>query len=172
MVMAQKSKKSMEPTTSPRQLPKDSGHGPKWPYGWAHASNVTAFAIDTSMVSMAIMSEVIECTLKHLGGEVGDTVRGADYYETAFRTNLCGRITVAVTRNPSDSEVFKHLGSRIYFRGVKRAQGDLAEVKEWMHEMVVLTIGKKSEQRAVVEVVLTIGKKSEQRAVVEPLTFP
>ncbi len=164
MVMTNvKSKKSMEPTTSPRQLQKDSRHGPEWPYGWAHASNVTAFGIHPSMVSMAIMSEVIECTQKHLGGEVVYTVpllgknhSGADFYETAFRTNLCGRITVAVTRNPSDSEAFKSLGSRICFRGVKRAQRDLAEVKEWMHEMVVLTM----------------GKQSEQHAVVEPLTFP
>ena len=157
------SKKSMGPTTFPRRLPEDSGHGPEWPYGWARASGVTAFGIDPSMVSMAIMSEVIKCTLKHLGGEVGDTVpllgknhNDADYYETAFRTNLCGRITVAVTRNPSNSEAFKSMGSRIYFRGVKRAQRDLAEVKEWMHEMVVLTM----------------GKQFEQHAVVEPLTFP
>ncbi len=99
---------------------------------------------------MAIMSEVIKCTLKHLGGEVGGDTEppvgenhsGADYYETAFRTNLCGRVTVAVTRKPSDSEAFKSLGSRIYVRGVKRAQQDLTEVKEWMHEMVMLTIGK------------------------------
>ncbi len=53
-----------------------------------------------------------------------------DFYEASFQTELCGTLTVAMTKKPSKSKVFANVGSRIYFRGVSRVQGDLNQVKK------------------------------------------
>ena len=46
---------------------------------------------------------------------------------------------IALTKNPSKSKVFAGVGSRLYFRGVAKAQQDLDEVKSWMSDMIRLT---------------------------------
>ena len=84
------------------------------------------------------LEDLIKATKHHLGGEVvTKNVQGEHVAE--FETNLCGRITVALTTKPSRCKTFKGLGCRIYFRGVKAAQQDLKEVIAWMRDMEKLT---------------------------------
>ena len=106
-----------------------------WPHGWKHAGSVTALAIDRSKVNKETLGDLIKATLHHLGGNV--ETKGE--YVAEFETNLCGRITVALTKHPSRCEKFKDLGCRVYFRGVKAAQQELMEVIAWMGDMTKLT---------------------------------
>ena len=107
-----------------------------WPHGWKHAGSVTALAIDRSKVNKETLGDLIKTTKQHLGGEV---VAKQGEHVVVIETNLCGRITVALTKNPSRSPTFKDLGCRVYFRGVQAAQQELMEVIAWMGDMTTLT---------------------------------
>ena len=102
-----------------------------------NSSNVTAFSIDVTVVTISNLRKIIAATLEHLGGREGDVSDYApDYVQATMHTNLCGGLVLALTSRPSKVEAFKALGARIYFRGIKQAQQDLPEVKTWMSEMV------------------------------------
>ena len=119
----------------------------RWPYGWKHSSNITCFPVHVSVVGPNMLEKIIECTLKHLGGTRGSNVyledeylaTHAQFFEAGLETEVCGHIMIALTKKPSKSKVFAGIGSRVYFRGVARAQQDLAAVKSWMTDIIVLT---------------------------------
>ena len=122
----------LQPLTSPQRLQTRS-----WPHGWVNSSNVTAFSIDVTVVTISNLKKIIAATLEHLGGREGDVSDYApDYVQATMDTNLCGGLIIVLTSRPSKAEAFKALGCRIYFRGIKQAQQDLPEVKTWMSEMV------------------------------------
>ena len=124
----------LQTLTSPQRLQTRS-----WPHDWVNSSNVTAFSIDVTVVTISNLKKTIAATLEHLGGRVGDVSDYApDYVQATMDTNLCGRLTIGLTSKPSKAEAFKAHGSRIYFRGIKRAQQDLPEVNTWMSEMVCI----------------------------------
>ena len=129
------------PTTTRRAdeaTKEDSQALTSWPHGWKHAGNVTALAIDRSKVNKETLGDLIKTTKHHLGGEVvTKNVQGE--HVAVIETNLCGRITVALTKNPSRSPTFKDLGCRVYFRGVQAAQQELMEIIAWMGDMTKLT---------------------------------
>ena len=121
----------LQPLTSPQRL------NQSWPHGWVNSSNVTAFSIDVTVVTISNLKKIIAATLEHLGGREGDVSDYApDYVQATMDTNLCGRLIIVLTSRPSKAEAFKALGCRIYFRGIKKAQQDLPEVKTWLSEMV------------------------------------
>ena len=127
------------PTTTRRAdeaTKEDSQALTSWPHGWKHAGNVTALAIDRSKVNKETLGDLIKTTKHHLGGEV---VTKKGEHVAVIETNLCGHITVALTKHPSRCETFKDLGCRVYFRGVKAAQQELMEVIAWMGDMTKLT---------------------------------
>ena len=127
------------PTTTRRAdeaTKEDSQALTSWPHGWKHAGSVTALAIDRSKVNKETLGDLIKTTKHHLGGEV---VTKKGEHLAVIETNLCGHITVALTKHPSRCETFKDLGCRVYFRGVQRKQQDLGTVIAWMGEMKRLT---------------------------------
>ena len=128
-----------EPATPPDEATKEDSQAlTSWPHGWKHAGSVTALAIDRSKVNKETLGDLIKTTKHHLGGEVvTKNVQGEHVAE--FETNLCGRITVALTKKPSRSQTLNDLGSRVYFRGVKAAQQELMEIIAWMGDMTKLT---------------------------------
>ena len=109
-----------------------------WPHGWKHAGNVTALAIDLSKVNKKTLEKLVDSTLKHLGGKLM-TINVQGEHVAELQTNLCGHITVALTKEPSRSATFKDMGCRVYFRGARRNQRDIEEVISWMGEMKELT---------------------------------
>ena len=114
-----------QPLTSPQRLQTRS-----WPHGWVNSSNVTAFSIDVTVVTISNLKKIIAATLEHLGGREGDVSDYApDYVQATMDTNLGGGLIIVLTPTPSKAEAFKALGCRIYFRGIKKAQQDLPEVK-------------------------------------------
>ena len=119
---------------SSRRLPETAG----FPHGWKHAGNVTAYSIDISMVTSATLEKTVEATLRHLGGRKGPNATSPNgiYLEATVETNLCGNLTISLTTLPSRAQAFKALGCRVYFRGVKKAQHDIDEVRAWMAEMI------------------------------------
>ena len=130
----QATSKSAESPASPRRLPETAG----FPHGWKHAGNVTAYSIDISMVTSATLEKTVEATLRHLGGRKGPnaTSPNGTYLEATVETNQCGNLTISLTTLPSRAQAFKALGCRVYFRGVKKAQHDIDEVRAWMAEMI------------------------------------
>ena len=101
-----------------------------------------------------MFKEICKCTLKHLRGTMTSGYLNSghvytseafylsgnlDFYEAGFQTELCGKLTVAMTKKPSKSKVFANVGSRVYFRGVNHVQQKLDEVKSWMTSMSLLT---------------------------------
>ena len=133
-MVAKATSKSAESPASPRRLPETAG----FPHGWKHAGNVTAYSIDISMVTSATLEKTVEATLRHLGGRKGPNATSPNrtYLEATVETNLCGNLTISLTTLPSRAQAFKALGCRVYFRGVKKAQHDIDEVRAWMAEMV------------------------------------
>ena len=125
-----------ETSVSSRRLPETAG----FPHGWKHAGNVTAYSIDISMVTSATLEKTVEATLRHLGGRKGPNAtspnRTYGNLEATVETNLCGNLTISLTTLPSRAQAFKALGCRVYFRGVKKAQHDIDEVRAWMAEMI------------------------------------
>ena len=122
-----------QPSASPQRLNQTRS----WPHGWVNSSNVTAFSIDVTVVTISNLRKIIAATLEHLGGREGDVSDYApDYVQATMHTNLCGGLVLALTSRPSKVEAFKAVGALIYFRGIKKAQQDLPEVKTWMSEMV------------------------------------
>jgi len=92
--------------------------------------------MDVKKVNAVTLRKLIEATLKHLGGKL---LPGGGELVAEFETNLCGKITLALTKTPSRAESFKDLGCRVYFRGVQRKQQGHNQVQAWMREVVVLT---------------------------------
>ena len=133
-MVAKATSKSAESPASPRRLPETAG----FPHGWKHAGNVTAYSIDISMVTSATLEKTVEATLRHLGGRKGPNATSPNrtYLEATVETNLCGNLTISLTTLPSRAQAFKALGCRVYFRGVKKAQHDIDEVRAWMAEMI------------------------------------
>ena len=82
--------------------------------------------------------KTVEATLRHLGGRKGPNATSPNrtYLEATVETNLCGNLTISLTTLPSRAQAFKALGCRVYFRGVKKAQHDIDEVRAWMAEMI------------------------------------
>ena len=122
-----------QPLTSPQRLNQTRS----WPHGWVNSSNVTAFSIDVTEVTISNLKQIVAATLEHLGGREKELCDYApDYVQATMETNLCGGLIIVLTSRPSKTSAFKALGCRIYFRGIKKAQQDLPEVKTWMSEMV------------------------------------
>ena len=84
------------------------------------------------------LGDLIKTTKHHLGGEVV-TMKVQGEHVSVIETNLCGRITVALTKKPSRLQTLNDLGSRVYFRGVQAAQQELKAIIAWMGDMTKLT---------------------------------